>query len=773
MSDFNGYKTKSFSDSQKFFVLDPSTGTPSFVLGSDLVKQLTPNSNYVFSESTRSTAQATDYPVGSLIQTAGAVTAGDNLASGYLVVAAGQGDFPMDNGNELLVISGDDALREQLISNAVGEGSDLVAYTGTSDTVTEALDKRTIYVGSVAEGVSGLSGVDGVRYEVSEYQQGTNKGKVSLKYDASRLKSDHDGVFVFSPTVPSVSTQTGTTLAARTNAYRSGAGETDATGTGVFVAVDLAPLSIYNVGIYSDPIGEDDQSAALQAFYDNASGGIAGIGDTIRVGIASPVFPKSNSLHFMQDMEIFLSSTYSGEAGFAIAVRFENVVNHHSYDGKLNGNADAFGGLFPVNTDTNAPRGVAVLDGCDNIQFINWRNQDVSINSFLVVSGAAGSANISKNITLERCVSKNCGIPMGQEVNGTDGIGPQNIRYDRCVSDLCNFGLYLAGGTFEVIGGKYVSKRNTTLTIYTGDRHAKCEGVMIRPYFEIVPEVGSNLVGKIHCINQASTQPNYEQQQFLSVTMIKPTFVCNHGGTSVEIEEGSNVTMASPIFIKGGQQIETTRSALTGGPYRQGVVDIRSADHSEYITDAYRLRTKANLAFPKFRNPGDIANACVNMLAESSLYMQGAEIGTEDGSAQPENGVITSVAGLRAHIVDTDIKGLTGSFIAAARANTENWIVEGTTPADTGIVSKFHKGSVTYDPPSIAAGSSISTTVTVTGAVVGDIARASFSNSLGGLTLTAYVSSSNNVTVVFANNTGAAIDLASGTVSVITERTII
>lgn len=151
MSTFSGYKTKAFSESQKFFVLDPNTGSPSFVLGSDLVDKITPNSNYVYSESTRTTAQATDYAIGSLIQTAGATSAGDNFAAVYLVVASGAGDFPMDNGNELLVIAGDELLREQLAKNTAGDGSDLVAHTGTSDTVTQALDKRTIYVGSVAE----------------------------------------------------------------------------------------------------------------------------------------------------------------------------------------------------------------------------------------------------------------------------------------------------------------------------------------------------------------------------------------------------------------------------------------------------------------------------------------------------------------------------------------------------------------------------------------------------------------------------------------------
>lgn len=139
MSTFSGYKTKAFSETQKFFVLDPNTGSPAFVQGSDLIAQITPNSNYVYSESTRATAQATDYPIGSLIQTSGAEDPGDNLASVYLVVASGDGDFPMQNGNELLVVAGDDTLREQLAAPpSTGQGATLV-------------NGATVYVESVAE----------------------------------------------------------------------------------------------------------------------------------------------------------------------------------------------------------------------------------------------------------------------------------------------------------------------------------------------------------------------------------------------------------------------------------------------------------------------------------------------------------------------------------------------------------------------------------------------------------------------------------------------
>ena len=77
------------------------------------------------------------------------------------------------------------------------------------------------------------------------------------------------------------------------------------------------------------------------------------------------------------------------------------------------------------------------------------------------------------------------------------------------------------------------------------------------------------------------------------------------------------------------------------------------------------------------------------------------------------------------------------------------------------------KATATWDPASVAAGSKISTTVTVSGASLGDFVLASFSLDLQELTLTCYVSASNTVEVVLANLTGSAVDLASGTLAVL------
>lgn len=81
--------------------------------------------------------------------------------------------------------------------------------------------------------------------------------------------------------------------------------------------------------------------------------------------------------------------------------------------------------------------------------------------------------------------------------------------------------------------------------------------------------------------------------------------------------------------------------------------------------------------------------------------------------------------------------------------------------------------SATFDPASIAAGASVSTTVTNTGARSGDSARAWINTTQNGLVISAYVSASNTVTVTYFNPTVGAIDLASHTLSVATIKPLV
>lgn len=73
-------------------------------------------------------------------------------------------------------------------------------------------------------------------------------------------------------------------------------------------------------------------------------------------------------------------------------------------------------------------------------------------------------------------------------------------------------------------------------------------------------------------------------------------------------------------------------------------------------------------------------------------------------------------------------------------------------------------GSATWDAPSLASGAEQTTTVTVTGAKLGDqVTGVSLAVSLAGTTLVGYVSATDTVTVVHRNGTGGAVDLASST----------
>jgi hypothetical protein len=87
------------------------------------------------------------------------------------------------------------------------------------------------------------------------------------------------------------------------------------------------------------------------------------------------------------------------------------------------------------------------------------------------------------------------------------------------------------------------------------------------------------------------------------------------------------------------------------------------------------------------------------------------------------------------------------------------------------IIPRTLSGSEVKSWGLIANGTSLSEPVTVNGAVLGDHATAAMSISLQGLTMTAYVSAANTVTVVLANLTGAPVTLGSGTLTARVMRT--
>jgi hypothetical protein len=120
-----------------------------------------------------------------------------------------------------------------------------------------------------------------------------------------------------------------------------------------------------------------------------------------------------------------------------------------------------------------------------------------------------------------------------------------------------------------------------------------------------------------------------------------------------------------------------------------------------------------------------------------------------------------------------DITGNSSTRIAHIGCNYESGVLSASnqdfvSTLLTGVLTNTNglSASATYDPGSLADGAGVTTTVTCTGAAAGDFALASFSLDVQGITVTAWVSTANTVSVRFQNESGGVLDLSSGTLRV-------
>lgn len=120
-------------------------------------------------------------------------------------------------------------------------------------------------VGSVAEGIPGLIRVAGQHVIATGWHEGSQIGGGDFVYVGDRGKSDHNGGTVISPTVPPVSEQPGATLNDRRDAFLAGTGETDPSGSGVFVRLDVNPVNVPVDWFGGTTDGTDQTKPALAA----------------------------------------------------------------------------------------------------------------------------------------------------------------------------------------------------------------------------------------------------------------------------------------------------------------------------------------------------------------------------------------------------------------------------------------------------------------------------------------------------------------------------
>lgn len=183
------------------------------------------------------------------------------------------------------------------------------------------------------------------------------------------------------------------------------------------------------------------------------------------------------------------------------------------------------------------------------------------------------------------------------------------------------------------------------------------------------------------------------------------------------------------------------------------------------------------ITFPGF-NPGvagSVTFSCwVKATSRSAWYFQNGTVNVANGVLEPGmNRIVVTFchAGSGATTPKLGLTGKNGDAHVVGFFNFNLGSVAGDwQPASIASDGGNLYGSATYDPPNLSDGAGATTTVTCTGAALGDFARAAFSIDLQGITLTSWVSSANTVSVRFQNESGGTLDLASGILRVRVEK---
>lgn len=236
------------------------------------------------------------------------------------------------------------------------------------------------------------------------------------------------------------------------------------------------------------------------------------------------------------------------------------------------------------------------------------------------------------------------------------------------------------------------------------------------------------------------------------------------GLKKLRVSSNDNLTFLG----KGASQTDTDDNGFDGCVFYSDIVgrmiSSSPATGSWDVGDNYFVKTPVS--------GGAAGGVCLSsgtfgtLVGVTATTTSGSNLITLSALSTLKRNQFITIAGVTGEFKVVDIQtggSIIGLLVPAPGASVSGAAVSYATPtfAKSGVIELT--GSTTWNPPSIATGSSSSTTVTVTGSAVGDYVISSFDQSLQGLQLTGYVSAANTVTAVLSNNTAGAVDLPSGT----------
>ena len=216
------------------------------------------------------------------------------------------------------------------------------------------------------------------------------------------------------------------------------------------------------------------------------------------------------------------------------------------------------------------------------------------------------------------------------------------------------------------------------------------------------------------------------------------------------VVEGNTLSGTRGILLTG----KVSNGRVTGNVVRGGVVrleDCVTVDVTANTVDVEALNHDAGIEIES-----TTVSPVTSTVALNRVRAQGSGLAT--GIRETGTGAFAT------RYFANEIAGQTGAALALVTSTRPHFFdaFAGSLPV------RLVAGEKTYDPPSLAAGATATTTVTANGARAGDTAAASLTTlAAAGWTVSAVVTANNTVTVSLTNGTGAVQDLASGTLRVL------
>lgn len=550
-----------------------------------------------------------------------------------------------------------------------------------------------------------------------------------------------------------------------------------------------APISVFDFGAIGDGVAND--TGAIQA----AINSIASVGGTVyfptgKYKVTSQINVQSiYPIHLIGDMggQIYNTSTQANLAGIIIGGNITgSIIKYSTPAGKTRG--EAGGGVvsglsFYDATGSGDTPGTYTCTAALELTDFNLSKVENCYFHWINGSAIAGEFMVMTNITGN--IIRYCGAtnkPALYLNNATPGYTPQSMVISGNKIEVCHGAPYIkmvgsqctdikiSNNGFEAETATATSNQIFLWT--TGSRHSITGNSFNRVDAVQLQLDGGDITVSANTFAGGPFTASSIVMNGGRIGIVGNNFISTRKKYEIEVIGNSNQCIISnnTLFYSGVIYIDAQYITVANN-----VISDSTADPAEFGSGS-RYLIQTNPAAPKYGGIVISGNSLLKSASPPFTEFGGIRVG-ESAMLVANNYIRNFTAAgdggiaIRNESSDTTIVGNVGADVSTLVSTTaySELVLSGNnqTPA---FVNFPLMASTTYDPPSLADGAGVTTTIVVTGAAVGDFVTVSFSQDLQGITLTAYAYQNDGVAVRFQNESGGVVDLASGTLRVIVQK---